>query len=431
MFSILFLNILRPQALLSETSMDDNQWPPELILLREKFTAKSQLEIAQLQIAHKEEVRVRWFGFQFGHLTLTLLFALSQMDRIRTDFDKQLTRKQRRHTTFDENRDIDQIVLERDNLRELCHTFRWLLSELAKCVSVCGDDINQTLIDELHRHGIDADPKAASAPLGSGCRRIGSDNEERDQDDTRSDRSLNLHDSLASTASSSLSLSRNLSTAVQSQQRNFRRMCPDVSGILDVIEDPSLVEFVEQQSKDTGFNLNDCVDRLKAEAMQLLELSENLCKRKHRNRTLLSHTLPTEKDDSCEEEDGLKSKAKKKHQLWQNNQNHSLNESIMCCGTVRNVESMRKERHSLPGSLLYTGGVVDAQDSRSLSSANELTGQLNDLRNRLVVSEKDRAHLRGQLEDEQKKHNDLSEILNIAKEHMELAERQKEEISEG
>lgn len=45
------------QALLSETATDDSQWPPELILLREKFTAKSQLEIAQLQIAHKEEVK--------------------------------------------------------------------------------------------------------------------------------------------------------------------------------------------------------------------------------------------------------------------------------------------------------------------------------------------------------------------------------------
>lgn len=46
------------QALLSETATDDSQWPPELILLREKFTAKSQLEIAQLQIKHEEEVNI-------------------------------------------------------------------------------------------------------------------------------------------------------------------------------------------------------------------------------------------------------------------------------------------------------------------------------------------------------------------------------------
>lgn len=50
-FSIIF-----SQTLLSETSTEENRWPRELILLREKFTAKSQLEIAQLQIKHEEEV---------------------------------------------------------------------------------------------------------------------------------------------------------------------------------------------------------------------------------------------------------------------------------------------------------------------------------------------------------------------------------------
>lgn len=44
------------KTLLSEPIADESRWPPELILLREKFTAKSQLEIAQLQIKHEEEV---------------------------------------------------------------------------------------------------------------------------------------------------------------------------------------------------------------------------------------------------------------------------------------------------------------------------------------------------------------------------------------
>lgn len=49
--------ILRLQkTLLSEPIADESRWPSELILLREKFTAKSQLEIAQLQIKHEEEV---------------------------------------------------------------------------------------------------------------------------------------------------------------------------------------------------------------------------------------------------------------------------------------------------------------------------------------------------------------------------------------
>lgn len=52
------------KTLLSEPIADESRWPPELILLREKFTAKSQLEIAQLQIKHEEEVSV-FFLFSF------------------------------------------------------------------------------------------------------------------------------------------------------------------------------------------------------------------------------------------------------------------------------------------------------------------------------------------------------------------------------
>lgn len=48
--------IVLSQALLSDTTTDDKHWPSELILLREKFTAKNQLEIAQLKIKHEEEV---------------------------------------------------------------------------------------------------------------------------------------------------------------------------------------------------------------------------------------------------------------------------------------------------------------------------------------------------------------------------------------
>lgn len=53
------------QTLLSESTTDDQHWPKELILLREKFTAKSQLEIAQLQIKHADEVS---FGIQISVL---------------------------------------------------------------------------------------------------------------------------------------------------------------------------------------------------------------------------------------------------------------------------------------------------------------------------------------------------------------------------
>lgn len=51
MYFYLFL-----KTLLSDTAPEESRWPPELILLREKFTARSQLEVAQLQIKHEDEV---------------------------------------------------------------------------------------------------------------------------------------------------------------------------------------------------------------------------------------------------------------------------------------------------------------------------------------------------------------------------------------
>ncbi len=78
------------------------------------------------------------------------------MDRLKNEYDKQFNRKQKRQSTFDTNRDLEEIVHERDNLRELCSTFRWLLSELAKCVSTCEADISISLADQLQKHGIES-----------------------------------------------------------------------------------------------------------------------------------------------------------------------------------------------------------------------------------------------------------------------------------
>lgn len=320
------------------------------------------------------------------------------MDRLKAELDMQ-TRRHRRHTSFDENRDLDQIVQERDNLRELSHTFRWLLSELAKCVSVCEDDINDTLIVELHAHGIDLNK----------TKRLPSRQRNASIDDN-SDNSLNQNESGGSTQSLDASV-----------QQRMVRLVPDVTGILSLIDDPSLLDYVDQHSKDSSFNLNVCVDRLKVEAMQLLEMTEEVFKKKR-----FVKNSPSEKADSCEEEDGLKSKTKKRNMLKQNN---SLNENLMNhdLGVDRVDANKMKERLSLPGNLQYR----DDGDNRSVGHASELTSQLNELKNRLLVSEADRAQLKVHLDEALKNHDNLSNILTLAKDRLEILESQKEDISEG
>lgn len=317
------------------------------------------------------------------------------MDRLKAELDIVQSRKHRRNTTFDENRDLDQIVQERDNLRELSHTFRWLLSELAKCVSVCEDDLNATLLFELQAHGIDV--ATSGQPVTGG------------QDLSEPQR-----------GACDVGSTQSLDTSVQ---QRVIRLVPDVSGILSLIEDPSLVDFVDQHSTETSFNLNVCVGRLKTEAMQLLEITEEMFKKK---RVPATQCALTEKADSCEEEDGLKSKSKKRSPLKHNS---SLNESILSQGQLehRIDTSKMKERHSLPGHLVFRGD----DDNRSQGHASELSSQVNEFKNRLLVSEAEKEQLKVHLDEAMKNHDNLSNMLSLAKQRLEILESQKEDISEG
>lgn len=284
------------------------------------------------------------------------------MDRVKSEYDKQFNRKQKRQTTFDTNRDLDEILHERDNYRELCSTFRWLLSELAKCVSTCEADISTSLIDQLQKHGIES-----------------------------VDTKFGVDDLLNESIESAQSLSKPT------------RFTPDVSGILNLVDDPMLVSFV-LQSKDASFDLNECVDRLKQEANQLLKITEILCKGDS-----------SEKNDSCEEEDGLKCQSSKKsHKL---EQTASLNENLI----NGRVEVEHSHRGSLPINLF---------DQKS-GASSEFIVQLNELKNRLLMSETEKKNLATELADTQRKNDDLAQILCMAKEHLEQIEAQKEDVSEG
>ncbi|KAI8037700.1 hypothetical protein M5D96_009200 [Drosophila gunungcola] len=89
---------------------------------------------------------------------------------------------------------------------------------------------------------------------------------------------------------------------------------PDVHSLLEVVEDPSLVQFIDSKSNEEpseDFDLNDCLERLKSEASYLLHLSEDL----HKQRPLdesSEHLDEPEKQEHelcCEAEDGLKTTA--------------------------------------------------------------------------------------------------------------------------
>lgn len=201
---------------------------------------------------------------------------------------------------------------------------------------------------------------------------------------------------------------------------------PDVSGILSLIEDPQLVSFVaekfsEQDDEDevdldtNSFDLNECLAKLKSEADSLLQLSEKLKQRK------LIDNKELDRNESIEEEDGLKSKvlnlSLNRHQLGKDFENGS-----------------QKQRLSLPIILPINNCSVlnEPNNIRMLGANSELNIQLNELKNRLVMSELKRQELEKELAEAVTQQNQLTETLRIANMKLNnVLDGRSESLSEG
>ncbi|KQS43983.1 pericentrin isoform X8 [Drosophila erecta] len=337
------------KSLLSENSVDDQHWPKELILLREKFTAKSQLEITQLNIKHAEE-----------------------MSRVKLEFEKQLNRKNKRHLTFDAARGLEQVICERDGLRELSKSFRSVLCRLAKCVANCEEDLNATISEEVQRLLFHS----------------------RSQDGA---------DDLEVTLSGSLNNTKQLLRV------------PDVHSLLEVVEDPSLVQFIDSKSNEEpseDFDLNDCLERLKSEASYLLHLSEDLHKQRTHDESS-EHLDEPEKQEHelcCEAEDGLKTTAAVHQQVLSKFlRTNSLNDQQMGVANQRKNSNPEagKSHSSLPPDLQEHAG-----------NASELSFQLVQLKNRLIKSEADRQNLQQQLSHTIDRNAELGQELQALRDQL-------------
>ncbi|XP_023178118.2 pericentrin isoform X3 [Drosophila hydei] len=324
------------QSLLSECAVDDQHWPKELILLREKFTAKSQLEITQLNIKHAEE-----------------------MSRMKLEYEKQLNRRNKRHLTFDAGRNLEHIISERDGLRQLSKSFRSVLCRLAKCVANCEGDLSATLSEEMQRILVQS-------------------------------RSQEGGEDVDHTLSSSLLQGSFNST-------KHLRLVPDVHSLLEVVEDPYLVQFIDSKNNDDQndyFDLGDCLKRLKSEAAYLLQLSEDL-ERQRANESVERQDEPEKQELElcCEAEDGLKTtaplpptKQQLLHELLRTNSLNDQNLGVAHQRKSSNGAQMTKTHSSLPIDLQQQSG-----------NASELSFQLVELNNRLIKSEADRQNLQQQL----------------------------------
>lgn len=241
---------------------------------------------------------------------------------------------------------------------------------MAKCVSVCDYDLNATLVEELNKYDILQKPNSRPA-------------------------------SPSATANESADLNQSTCSSMRVA------FVPDVSGILSLIDDPSLVNFVTEQVgheddalDGTTFNLNECLEKLKSEADSLLQLSENLVQKR------VQDNREVDRNESIEEEDGLKSRK-------------SLNNSVTSKGEVNSENGNQRQRLSLP---IYLP--VD----RKVGTNPEL----NEVKNRLVLAERKRQELENELAASTAEQNRLNEELRLVTIKLNsYLDGHSEELSEG
>lgn len=182
---------------------EDGEWPTELLQLRE-------IVIKETKDRYDDDIR-----------------------RLKEDCEKKLNRAVEREKRNSIHFDEAELKKERDGLKKATSHLRNLLAELIKYFTKCEDELNNTLIDELVKLGVDKDLSQVDSELN---------------DSFQSEASLKI------------------------KRVHF---APDVSGIISLIDDnrdsPDSNISVEFQSE-----LAACLTRLKSEANAILTATSTL-----------------------------------------------------------------------------------------------------------------------------------------------------------
>ncbi|XP_012253145.2 A-kinase anchor protein 9 isoform X3 [Athalia rosae] len=242
------------QALLSTDESDAQQsWPAELLELRNKFTDDSKREIQELKEQHLLEL-ARLKEEHSRLLSRSIERHEQELNKIRTEL--QDTGKQRL-----EGGDLsqeNQLIRERDNLHKTCLTLKTFVSELINYFTMCEEEVNNTLIYEVLKTQL-----SKSVVMESDKEQASFNNIEGHGDNLSS----NISCPAAETA------------LVKPPVANIKRVhfAPRHATIKTLMkDDSSLSELTDCETdiaQELKIELDNCLDRLKSEAAQILGVS--------------------------------------------------------------------------------------------------------------------------------------------------------------
>ncbi|XP_057661015.1 cytadherence high molecular weight protein 2-like isoform X1 [Diorhabda carinulata] len=211
---------------LAASEIDDEEWPTELLKLRNRFKEKYEIEIEDLKRRHQLEI-----------------------EKLRQENLKVILESTRRRSSK-EGESIDKGVFEllskeRDNLKRQVSSLRNLLGELLKYFTQCEDELNNTLVDELLKQGFDKNLSQ-------------------------------IEDELNFTQSSPTSSSKTSDSTLNVTRVH---LTPNFTDLINIIENSSTEEG---DSKDISIGLKNelsvCLEKLKHEANAILALTSHISK---------------------------------------------------------------------------------------------------------------------------------------------------------
>ncbi|XP_035444329.2 pericentrin isoform X4 [Spodoptera frugiperda] len=213
------------QVLLSDPDAEVSSWPLELVALRDKIhgeTAKSQAE--------KE--------------------CSSLRDELSVGEDKW---KQRRNLSFDQNRQLEEVTRERDDLKRVAVSLHRVVGQLVAYCASAEDELNRTVLAQLL------------------ARLMPGENDTFIEEDSRP---------------TTPNLSTELNQSLVSRSGKHVHFAPDLNAILTDLDEEGIVNFLQQQrdlSADIKKELESSLRRLRHEAHSLLDLSAKLAPRIRRD----------------------------------------------------------------------------------------------------------------------------------------------------
>nr|CAH7720562.1 unnamed protein product [Callosobruchus chinensis] len=214
--------------LLASSEFDSEEWPSELLQLRNKFAEKYEAQIEAMQLKHEEDIK----RLKDEHVKV-LNGALERARRRSLRDNESLTRS-----------DLE-LLRERDNLKKQVSSMRNLLGELLKYFTECEDELNNTLVDELLKQGFEKNL-------------------------TQIEEELNTSPNSSSKTDTSGNITR-------------VHLTPNFNELLNLIDSSS-----QEDSKDISIDLKNelgcCLEKLRQEANAILTLTTNISKQQTTDR---------------------------------------------------------------------------------------------------------------------------------------------------